>query len=104
MKKTDADPPCKRRRLISPMGSSVLSSVASVAVIQLPSNVGGSLADDKGTPANPISLDDSTDDSNGGANISMVNNNKEIVSFRYCYLVACIWMYDDLYTGRLSYF
>ncbi len=75
---------------MSPMGSSVLSSGASAAVIQLPSNVGGSLADDKGTPANPISLDDSIDDSNGGANISMVINT-EIVSF-YLLLFSCMYM------------
>ncbi len=69
---------------MSPMGSSVLSSGASAAVIQLPSNVGGSLADDKGTPANPITLDDSLDEDNGGATISKVNNNnKEKLSFSY---------------------
>ena len=60
---------------MSPMGSSVLSSGASAAVIQLPSTVGGSLADDKGMPANPITLDDSLDEDNGGATISKVNNN-----------------------------
>ena len=88
---------------MSPMGSSVLSSGASAAVIQLPSNVGGSLANTGRSPANPITLDDSSDEDNGGANISMVINT-EIVSFRYCYLVACICMYDDLDTCRLSYF
>ena len=80
MKKTDADPPCKRLRLVSRDGSSVLSSGASAAFIQLPSNVGGQV-DVRGlTEANAITLSDSSDDSNGGTPISNVNNN-EIVSF-----------------------
>ena len=74
------------------VGSRVVSSGATAAVIQLPSNVGGSVADDVGTPANQISLDDSTDDSNGDANISKVNNNNnEIVSF-YLLIFSCMYM------------
>ena len=99
MKKADAHPPRKRPLLVSGDGSGGTSMTA----IQLPSNVGGSVVDDGFTQANPITLGDSSDDDNGGATTSKVNNN-EILSFTYCYLVACIWMYDDLYTGRLSYF
>ena len=81
MKKTDGHPPSKRRRVILRAINRVLrSGRAAVAATQLPSHVVGSLADDAGTPANPISLDDSTGDSNGGATISTVINN-EIVSF-----------------------
>ena len=75
MKKKDAHQPCKRHRLMSRDGSSGLSSGASAAVVQLPSVVV-----DGATPANPITLADSSDDSNGGATTSKVSNN-EIVSF-----------------------
>ena len=79
---------------MSPMGISVLSSGASAAVSQLPSNVGGPLADDKGTPANPISLEDSMDEDSGSATVSKVNNNNnEIVSF---YLLLFSLMYMDV--------
>ena len=58
------------------------SSGTVVAPSQIPSRAAGSLAGDDGTPANPITLGDSSDDSNGGANISTVINN-EIVSISY---------------------
>ena len=82
MKKTDADPPCKRLRLVSRLGSSVVSSGVIAPVIQPPSNAGGSLADVAGTAAKPITFDDSSNDSSGGASVSKVNNN-EIVSFYF---------------------
>ncbi len=82
MKKTDGHPPCKRRRVMPRAVSSDVSSGGTAAALtQLPSHVAGSVADD-GTPANPITLVDSSDDSNGGANISTVINN-EIVSISY---------------------
>ena len=90
MKKMDAYLPCKRRRVDSGDGSSVLTSGASVAVVQLPSLVGGSVAVDGATQANAITVGDSSDDSNGGANTSKVNN-KEIVSF-YLLLFSCMYM------------
>ena len=90
MKKTDADPQCKRRRLVPRVGSSVLSSGASAAVVQLPSHVGGSVVVDGLTQANAIILGDSSDDDNGGASIPKVNN-KEIVSF-YLLLFSCMYM------------
>ena len=90
MKKTDADPACKRRRLVSRDGSSVLSSSASAAVVQLPSLVGGSVVVDGLTQANAITLDESSDDDNGGSSIPMVNN-KEIVSF-YLLLFSCMYI------------
>ena len=92
MKKTDADPACKRRRLVSRDGSSVLSSDVIAPVIQPPSNAGGSLADVAGTVAKPITFDDSSNDSSGGASVPKVNNN-EIVSF---YLLIFRWMYMDV--------
>ena len=53
-----------------------------MAATQLPSQVGGSLADVGRTSAIPITLDESSDDSSGGASLSKVNNNNnEIVSF-----------------------
>ncbi len=55
---------------------------------QLPSLVAASVKDRAGTLANPITVGDSSDDSNGGANISMVINN-EIVSF---YLLIFSWL------------
>jgi len=90
MKKTDDQTPRKRRRLASGDGSSVLSSGASTAVVQVPSLVGGSVAVDGLTPADAIVLEDSSDDDNGGASIPMVNN-KEIVSF-YLLLFSCMYM------------
>ena len=71
-------------------GSSVLTSVASAAVVQLPSLLGGSVAVDGLTQATAIALGDSSDDDNGGANTSKVNN-KEIVSF-YLLLFSCMYM------------
>ena len=70
---------------MSPMGTSVLSSGASAAVIQLPSNVGGSVVVAGLTQANAITLDDSLDDDNGGSSIPMVNN-KEILLFSCMYM------------------
>ncbi len=79
-KKTDGQSPSKRRRLMPTMGS----SGTVVAPSQIPSRAAGSLAGDDGTPANPITLGDSSDDSNGGANISkVINNNNEKLSFSY---------------------
>ena len=86
----DAHLPCKCRRVYSGDGSSVPISGASAAVDQLPSNVGGSMAVDGATQANAITIGDSSDDSNGGANTSKVNN-KEIVSF-YLLLFSCMYM------------
>ncbi len=89
MKKTDAHQPFKRPRLVSRLGSTVLTSGASAAVIQLPSNVGGPV-DVRGlTQANAITLEDSLDDDNGGASVSTVNNG--IVSF-YLLLFSCMYM------------
>ena len=90
MKKTDGHPPCKRPRLVSRLGSTVLTSVSRAAVIQPPSNVGGSLADVAGSVAKPITFDDSSNDSSGGASVSKVNNN-EIVSF-YLLIFSCMYM------------
>ena len=59
-----------------------------MAATQLPSLVAASVKDRAGTPANPTTVGDSSDDSNGGANISMVINN-EIVSF---YLLIFSWL------------
>ncbi len=84
----DAHLPCKRRRVDSGDGSSALTSGASA--VQLPSLVGGSMAVDGATQANAITIGDSSDDSNGGANTSKVNN-KEIVSF-YLLLFSCMYM------------
>ncbi len=72
------DSASKPRRLMSMMGSSGIA----VAVRQLPSQLAGSLTVDGLKPANAITLDDSSDESNGGANISKVINN-EIVSISY---------------------
>ena len=84
MKKTDADPACKRRRLMPRVGRTLLSSGASAPVIQLPSLVGGSVIVDGLTQANAITLGDSSDEDNGGATVSKVNNNnKEKLSFSY---------------------
>ena len=77
-KKTDGKPQSKRCRLMSTLGS----SGTAVASSPLPSHVAGSLAGDDGTPANPFTLGDSADESNGDANISKVINN-EIVSSSY---------------------
>ncbi len=81
MNKMDEHLARKCRRLVSGEGSNVVSSGASSAVEQFPSNVGGSVVIHVATPANPITLFDSSDDSNGGATISNANNNNEIVSF-----------------------
>ena len=85
MKKKDAHPPFKRPRLMSRDGSSGLSSGVSAAVVQLPSVVV-----DGATPADAITLDDSSDDSTGGATTAKVSNN-EIVSF-YLLLFSCMYM------------
>ena len=90
MKKMDHQPPRKRRRLVPRVGTTVLSSGVSAAVIQLPSLVGGSVAVDGLTLANAIPIGDSSDDDNGGSSIRMVNN-KEIVSF-YLLLFSCMYM------------
>ena len=90
MKRTDAQPPRKRRRVVSGDGSNVLSYGASAAVVKLPSLVGGSVVVDGFTQANAITVDDSSDDDNGGSSIPMVNN-KEIVSF-YLLLFSCMYM------------
>ena len=83
------------------------SSASAAAPIQLPAHVAGvntvdpfSMPDDGSTLATPITLSDSSDEDNGSATISKVINN-EIVSF---YLLIFRWMYDDHYSGRLSYF
>ena len=72
--------------MVSGDGSTALSSGVSVAVVQLPSLVGGSVVVDGLMQANAITLGDSSDDDNGGASIPKVNN-KEIVSSnkRECY-------------------
>ncbi len=86
----DAHLPCKCRRVYSGDGSSVPISGASAPLIQLPSLVGGSVAVDGLTQATAIPLVDSSDDDNGGANTSKVNN-KEIVSF-YLLLYSCMYI------------
>ncbi len=86
MKNADAHPPRKRPRLVSGDGS----GGTSMAAIQLPSNAGGSDADAGATQSNAITLGDSSDDSNGGAITSKVNN-KDIVSF-YLLLFSCMYM------------
>ncbi len=65
---------------MSRVGTTVLSSGASAAVVQLPSLVGGSVVVDGLTQVNAITIGDSSDDDNQGSSIPMVNN-KEIVSF-----------------------
>ena len=83
MKKKDGNPPRKRRRVMSPSGS----SASAAAPTQLPSQVVGKksadpfpLTIDSGVPGNPITILDSSDDSDGGASIPKVINN-DIVSF-----------------------
>ena len=85
MKKSDGHPPRKRRRLMSPSGS----SASAAALTQLPAHVADTNSDDpfpliinSGTPGNPITVLDSSDDSDGGATIPKVINN-EIVSVSY---------------------
>ena len=85
----DAHLPCKRRRVDSGDASSVLTSVASAAVVQLPSLMGGSLVVDGATQANAIPIGDSSDDDNGDASIPKVNN-KEIVSFLLLLVVVIV--------------
>ena len=74
MKKV-GDPASKRRRGMSTIGSSGTAA----APTQFPSLQAGSNSND-GTLANPITLEDSSDESNGDASISKIINN-EIVSF-----------------------
>ena len=76
MKKMDDQPPRKRRRLVPRVGTTVLKSGASSAVVQLPSLVAASVAVDGLTAADAIILEDSSDDDNGGASISQVFNNE----------------------------
>ena len=86
----DAHLPCKRRRVDSGDASSVLTSVASAAVVQLPSLMGGSLVVDGATQANAIPIGDSSDDDNGDASIPKVNN-EETASFGLL-LGSCIYI------------
>ncbi len=89
-------------QLASMMQTSSTSQIGgtSIAVTQLTSNVGGSVAVGGLTAADAIILEDSSDDSNGDGSIPKVINN-ELVSFSYCYLDGCMVMFIllDLHTS-----
>ena len=79
MKKKDGSPPRKRRRVMPTSGSS--ASLA--APTQLTAQVTGTnshdpfpLTIDSGAPGNPITILDSSNDSDGGASIPKVINNE----------------------------
>ena len=70
--------------------STVGSNGSAAAPTQSPTlQAGPNFNDPNGTPDNPITLGDSSDDDIRSATISNVINNEIL----YFYLVACIWMY-----------
>ena len=83
------------------MMSTSRSSATAAAPTQSPSlQVASNSIDPKGTPDNPITFVDSSDDDIGSATMPKVINN-EILSISYCYLDGCMMMFIllDLHTS-----